>query len=55
MNGKRKRQILTAEAEFARSEALFRALAEAGFYVVGAATPRDPGLPKPPTEQPLLH
>lgn len=55
MDRKRKRQILKAEAAFARSESLFRALAERGFYVVGAATPRDPEPPKPPVEQPLLH
>lgn len=55
MNGKRKRQILKAEAAFARSEGLFRALAEAGFYVVGAVAPKDLEPPKPPPEQPLLH
>ena len=47
------REILAAEAEFARREQLARDLASAGFFVIGQITSAPPsGVPDSPQAQP---
>lgn len=51
MDSERKRQILKAEACYARLDQLARDPAERGFYVVGGVQPGD-GLLDPPEAMP---
>lgn len=53
MDSVRTRQILAAEAEFARREQRARDLASAGFFVIGQITSAPPsGVPDSPQAQP---